>query len=265
MGITQVFGFSQISECFRWVGSSLPCAGAGGAAFRRTFINKLDEHGQPRLFDVVDRTSNQVTRTPLLTYVEDVATGDLYLDEEWHVLAVKCTAIALGNPIYALGTEVWYFTKTLLVVVTIAADAIKKIGTQVSQGELSTVGATCWEWLTETGSALGEGIWGIVSTPFFAIGVEFAALYGIFDQYRGRKWIAAIEHAWQRGASYKEDNQWPVHQENENCWDSFVQDIKKARTHYLANCFQVRGNIRDANIRVIRSEELSRSCPQSAH
>lgn len=257
MGITEVFGFSQVSECFRWIGSSLPCASSSSeAAFRRTFLNKLDDTGQPRMFDVVDRRTNQVTRTPLLSYVEDVATGDLYLDEEWHVLATKCAAVALGNPLYALGTEVWHFTKMLIVVGVVAMDAIKKMGEQFCQGDAEGAGATCWNWITETGSALSEGIWGMASTPFYALGVEFAALYGIFDQYRGRKWVAAIEHSWQKGASYKEDHEWPVRNENQHCWDSFVQDLKKARTHYLANCFQVRGNVRDANIRVIRSEAL---------
>ncbi len=264
-GITEIFGFSQMSECLRWIGSGLPYAGRNEPAFRRTFIHKLDDAGQPRLFDVVNRATNQITHTPLLSYIEDVSTGDLYLDEKWHLLATKCAAVALGNPLYALGTEICYLAKTLLVVSVFAIDAIKKLGPQLYQGELNAVASTCWNWFIKTGSSLAEGIWGMISSPFYAIGVECAALYGIFDQYRGRKWIATIEHSWQKGASYKANNQSPVHNENENCWDAFVHDLKIARTHYLANCFQVRGNVRDVNIRVIRSEALSRNCPQSAH
>lgn len=257
MGITEVCGFFRMSECIRWIGSSLPCSCSGTkAAFRRTFLNKLDMDGQPRMFDAIDRRTHQITRTPLLSYVEDVATGDLYLDEEWHVVATKCVAIALGNPLYALGTELWHLTKTILVVGVVAIDAIKRLGEQIGQGNLEVVGTIGWHWLVETARTVGEGIWGIVSTPFYAIGVEFAALYGIFDQYQGRKWVAAIEHSWQNGASYREDLEWPVRQENRNFWDAFVEDLKKSRTHYLANCFQVRGNVQDPNIRVIRSEAL---------
>lgn len=254
-GITDVFGFSQVSKCLRWIGSSLAYAGPSEAGFRRTFIHKLDDSGQPRLFDVVNRGTNQITHTPLLSYVEDVSTGDLYLDEKWYVLSTKCIAIALGIPLYALGTNAWCFAKTLLIVGVVAMDAIKKLGTQLYAGEFSDLGSTCWNWFTETGSALGEGIWGMVSTPFYAIGVEFAALYGIFDQYRGRKWVAAIERSWQKGTSYKNDNK--------DCLDALVRDPKTARIHYLANCFQVRGHVRHPKIRVIGFEPLSRNCPQA--
>ncbi len=259
-GITEVFGFSQISGCFHCIGSNLPCAHPGEAAFRRTFINKLDAAGRPRLFDVVDQSTNETTFTPLLSYVEDISTGDLYLDEEWYILAIKCAAVALGNPLYALGVEFWHFTKTVLIVGVVGLDAVEKLGAQLWQGELRAVVSTCWNWFAETGSVLGEGIWEMVVTPFYAIGVEFSAIYGIFDQYRGRKWVAAIERSWKKGVSYKEGSRGAVHNENESCWDAFVRRLKTLQIHYLANCFQKRGHVWDLNIRVIRSEELFRSC-----
>lgn len=258
-GITGVRGSPSINESFQSAPSSLPSVEEAQAAFRRTFINKLDEQGNPRFYNIIDLETGKPTggRDSLLSYIEDVATGNLYLDEDRSTVATKCIMIAfLGNPLYALTREVWALTKMLLVVSTIGLDTIRKLGEKFYEGNLQGIDSICWEAVCETGSALKEGIWGIVSTPFYAVGVELAALYGTFDQYRGRKWVAAIEHAWQNGVSYQEDHKEHVRNPDENRWVSFVRDVKQARVPYLANCFQVRGNIHQSDIRVIRSESL---------
>lgn len=255
-GITQVPGFSEVSSFFQWAGSILPCTRGENALFRRTIINKLDEQGQPKVYDVRIPGTQDTHRTTQLSYIQDVSTGDLYLDEEWQVIATKCVAIAIGNPLYAIGTEVFHLTKTMLVVGVVAMDAIKKIGENIYRAEYQKIGSSAWEWVEETAAALHEGIWDLLSTPIFALGVELAALYGIFDQYQGRKWVAAVEHAWQKGASYRLDHEKPPRNENDGWWTVLVNEIKSSRTHYLANCFQIRGNIHDRQVRVIRSEAL---------
>ena len=244
-GITAIQGsFSRINDFFQPASSSLLSVGQASAAFRRTFINKLDEQGQPRVYNLVDlKTGEASGRGSLLSYIEDVATGNLYLDEDRAVVATKCIMIALlGNPIYAVIKEGWHFAKMLLVISTIGIDTIRKLGEQFQEDKPKGIDSICWKAVCETGSALKEGIWGIVSTPFYAVGVELAAVYGIFDQYQGRKWVAAIERSWQNGVSYKEDLKQCVQSPGENAWDAFVRNSKQARIPYLARCFQVRDN-----------------------
>ncbi len=254
--LTGSFGFSQVGEFFNWVGSHLTCASSAEPAFRRTFINKLDDQGQPKVYTVIDKATRQERRTPLLSYIENVETGDLYLDEGMDVVAQKCAAIAIGNPFYAVGTIAWHVIKTPLLMTTIALDTIGKLGRHLVDGEIGSLGSVCLDGILESGKTLGQGIWGIVSTPFYAIGVEFSALYGIFDPYWGRTYVAAFEHDWQGKVSYREFFKKAPEVEGQHCWMKFVDDMKRARTSYLANCFQVRGNTHDARIRVIRTEAL---------
>jgi len=192
----------------------------------------------------------------MLSYIEDISTGDLYLDEVWHILAIKCAAVALGIPFYAVLVEVYYLIKTPLLLTALAFDMIQQVGKNLYEQKCNQLKSSLLDYLIETKTALTEGIWKMVSTPFYAIGMEFAAIYGIFDQYSGRKAVAAIEYSWQNHTSYKEQGACLAISGGENDWETFFTSLKKMHVNYLAKCFQVKANINDRHIRVVCSKPL---------
>ncbi|MBI2812494.1 MAG: hypothetical protein HYX67_16940, partial [Candidatus Melainabacteria bacterium] len=72
------------------------------SSFRRVHVTKKDAQGNMRFFNVKDASGN-VTRSPFLSYVEHIKTGDLQLDEPMDVVALKCVTIALSAPFYTFG------------------------------------------------------------------------------------------------------------------------------------------------------------------
>lgn len=251
---------ASLGHCFEWASGVLPCVQSANQAFRRVVVEKLRENGEVRVYTQTDTETGRVRSYTQVPYLEEIATGDLYRDEPRSVIATKCALIMCGTPLFALTMEVWHLVKMSLLVSFIAIKTIQHVLQRLCEGEFREIGSICWSALGETGSALAEGIWEVASTPFYAIGVEFSALYGLIDQYRGRKWVAAIEHSWQKGVSYKEDRRRDgaavARDPSEATCSSLFQDLKQGRLFYLANCFQVRGNTHDPRIRIVRSEAL---------
>jgi hypothetical protein len=157
-------------------------------------------------------------------------------------------------PIYVVGQLSWCTIKTAFEVGKTALDTLARVGQQLRQGEYCEGVTQVWRGLSQEMGILSHGLFEIIKAPLFGLGVELAALYGIFKPYHGRKFEAMIEKAWQQGASYKKDVRIEPHPCNKkNCWEDF-----DTRPFYLAYCFQVRGNVHDTQrISVIKREPLT--------
>ncbi len=234
------------------------------SAFRRVEVMKRDEMGNIKLYDsrkksddpTTGRSSLQNKKIAVLSYIEDIKTGDLYLDELDYVVAFKCALIALAMPLYTVGKIGWEAVRTPFEIGTIALDTLHQIGQQMLLGRLYESALLARDGLSQVSETLGSGLFEIVKAPLFLLGAELAAIQGIFKPYHGRKFEAMIEKAWQNGISYKEDFRKIPVREGEDCWQAFKTDILNLRTFYLAHCFQVRGNVSDARISVIRRTPL---------
>lgn len=226
------------------------------SAFKRVKVTKRDESGNIRFFNVKDPDTGETRSVSELTYIEDIKTGDLYLDEPTYTVATKCFCVVLGMPFYTVGKMVWHAVKTPLEIGSIAIDAILKVGQLFLSGNYTEGAKEAYCTLQRTFEVLSTGLFEIKKAPFFGLGCALTALYGVFKPYHGRKFEALLENAWQQGSSHKEDFRNVPARPDENCLTAFVKDLRDSHTFYLAHCFQIRGNIRNPLITINSREPL---------
>lgn len=223
-------------------------------AFRRVHVMKRGADGNIKLYDV--KVDGETRRVGVLSYIEDIKTGNMYLDEPGYIVSFKCALIALGMPLYTTGKMAWHLFKTPIEITAIAIDTIVRVGQLLVRQRLQEGATEMRRGLFQIADTFGTGLFEIIKAPLFGLGMELAALYGIFKPHHGRKFEAMVESAWQKGASYKDDFRNIPPRENETCWEAFMKDIKEARPFYLAHCFQVRGNTAEPRVIVIRRDAL---------
>jgi len=222
------------------------------AAFQRVHVMKKDENGSIKLYDVKDKITGETNRTAILTYIEDVKTGELYMDEEAHVVAFKCALVVLGMPFYTLGKMVWHAVKTPLEIGALALNILAEAGSDFAQGKLYEGSTLLRKGLIQSSEKLGNGVYEIIKSPIFGIGAAFGGICGVIKPFRGRTIEARVENAWQNGVSHKNDFRNIPPRAGENCLQAFFKDVLDSRPFYLAHCFQIRGNTHDPSVTVIR-------------
>lgn len=244
------------SDLFTDLITAFPCARSADAAFERVYLNKLDETGEPKTYKINDRVTGEPVYTTTLSYIENRTTGDFYLDEPETVVRGKCAALILGIPFYTAGFMAWNVTKTALMTFLTGIDAFKQLGEQLASADIEQGCHLFQRQICTIPSILANGIWTVVSAPIYAVAAELSACVGLVDPYLGREWEAAVEYRWQKRLSYREDFSKIPKRPSETCWEAFMKDLVDARGCYLANCFQVRGNVANREIRVLRREAI---------
>ncbi len=225
-------------------------------SFRRVHVQKRDEAGNIKTYQSKDPTTNEIRQIQTLSYVEDIQTGAMYLDEPHYVTSVKCALIAFANILYTSGKVVWYAVRAPIVIAAVAAEAISKAAKEFSMGRCLESATELKKGWTKSCDLGVESLFEIIKCPIFGLGVELSAIYGIFRPYFGRKFVGKLENAWLGGISYKQSfNRIPA-REGETCLEAFSKDIQSSHPYYLAQCFQVRGNVNDPRIIVIKREPL---------
>jgi hypothetical protein len=221
------------------------------AAFRRVHLMKKDAAGNIKFYDkkekIVDLATGErrevTRRVAELTYIEDVKSGDIYLDESRFDVAVKCALIALIMPFYVAARIGWHGAETFFQMSVVVVDMI-------ADPRGFEAGRRCAQLSQE----LGEGLFKVAQASLFGSGCGLGAAYGIFKPYHGRRCVAILENAWLRGVSYKRDLRNIPARPNEDCLTACVKDVRTAEAFYLAYCFQLRGNVNEPRIVVIRRE-----------
>jgi hypothetical protein len=245
----------QFQQLFSSIGSffSSLCESTD-SAFRRVHVMKRGEDGNIKFYDVKDKVTGEVKRTPLVTYIEDVRTGEMYLDEEAWIVSIKCALVALGMPFYTVGKMTWHAFKTPIEIAAVASNILVEAGRNFSQCRFYEGFANLRNACIVLPEVFGNGLYEIVKAPIFGFWAILTGLYGIPKPYHGRKIEAIIERAWENGISFKDDFRNIPPREGEGCLEAFAKDIMQTRPFYLAYCFQVRDNTRDPRIVVIRRE-----------
>src|ERR1700722_1105444 len=246
--------FLQIQEFFSSLASVCEKT---NTAFRRVHVMKTGEDGHIKSYDIRDEKTGKIIRsTSIVSYIEDIRTGNLYLDEEAYVVAFKCFLLVFAIPFYTVGKMAWHLFKLPFEIGVVAFDTLVKSGQQFALQR-------CYEGIHEMRRGFlqgveiaGDELIEVVKAPLFGLGAELAAIGGMIKPHRFRAWEAIVENRWQNGISYKEDFRNIPPREGENCWQAFVKDIQEKRPFYLAYCFQVSGNVNDPCIHVIRRAPL---------
>lgn len=242
------------------------------SVFRRVQLMKEDADGNFKYYDsketITDPVTNEKKIIPkkvcVLSYIEDVKTGDLYLDEPEYIIAVKCALCALGIPFYAFAKVLWHAIKTPLQINAIGIDAICRALQHLTSDAPYDAAADLKQRMNQMSEVLYAGLFEIIKAPLFALGCELASICGVFKPYHGRKFEALVEKAWQNDASYKIDFRNIPARSGEDCWTAFkmdcwtafVKDFKDTPPFYLAHCFQVRGNVNDPRVVILNRSHL---------
>jgi hypothetical protein len=232
---------------------ALPCSNPAEPAFESVAISKLHRNGQVKVYEIINPVTGEKSQQTIRKAILDRTTGDLYLDEKEYVVRAKCLAIMLGMPFYTLSTIGWHLTKLPIVVAVVAFDALKQIPSRWCDLTLNAAWNGFREKVYQITVLSAKEVFEVVKAPFYFIAAECAACVGVVNPYLGRKWVGKVEYSWQNQRSYKEDFRKIPARPDESCWEAFVTDLIQSRAFYLAYCFQVRGNLSDKNVRLIRS------------
>lgn len=182
-------------------------------------------------------------------YIQELSTGDLYQYEPLNKLATKSFGIMLGTPFYTAGMMITNLIRVVVDVCRLVWKIFADFGSiWKEKGGVAAFAHVFSTLLFELPVAVTHDLWRVVRSPFYGIGLFFAAFYGTFAPLEGRKWIAKVENGWHEGASFRNDVRYHggCLQACENfqvskMWENFNANS----VFYLGYCMQVRGNINE--------------------
>lgn len=167
--------------------------------------------------------------------------GMRYVHEEMGVTAIKCFMLLIGTPIF-LGLNIfWHALRTPIA--TLAAPLVSLVKLIRNPTWIQTK-EFVKDLLWNIPLFFIKGMWNIVRAPFYAIAMEFAALYGVFKPIEGRSLIAKIERGWHR-LSRVEDIRYEEKEVDCSLILKVAGDKDFHATFYLAHCMQPFGNLSD--------------------
>jgi hypothetical protein len=181
-------------------------------------------------------------------YTWDRRTGDLYcagdkIDDTKQIIQKKCLKVFAAAPFFSCGQILFHLGRILVSTAKIAFKALKEFGRVVYYQGIKRAFNVLWQanWviLKANLSYASE----IARSIIFGLAVQGAAFYGLINPFEGRKWVAKIENHWQHGISWKKDIK-------------IVENLKEAKVCYLAQCFQVRDNLNNPDLIIVRKGEL---------
>jgi hypothetical protein len=169
-------------------------------------------------FEHTNRKKGQVEDRFEIVHLES---GKRYLHENVSTIAAKCALLALG----IIGYFALYLSFHLL----------RMTVTTIKDPSINT---------------FLEGVRNVIRAPFYILGMEFGALYGIFNPLEGRAVLASCERLLHE-RSHREDA--CLDTEFNDCsslWDALSRPDYSA-TFYVAPCMQSYGAVEDPHIQKI--------------
>lgn len=180
-------------------------------------------------------------------YLADRKKNDVYWAEEKEVVQAKCALLFFVTPLFAAAKMIYAVINT---VVQIAKNIFLSLHL-LSQGDFSK----SFEKLTECSKIGGKGLWEIVKAPLFCISYQSVALYGLYNPFRARKYIAQIEQIWNYNIPFlpgikeckKIDKKWAETLDRHSCFSTtqaISSLIAQKAPVYIAPCLQPRGSLK---------------------
>lgn len=174
----------------------------------------------------------------------DLKTQNRYSHENMSITAVKCFELVIGIPFYLATYIGWNIIRIPLVALGTILVSLGRLIAHPNKVQ-------CVQLLKDIAwtapKRIVEDIWTVVRAPFFAIAMEFAAIYGIFKPVEGRKMIGQIERPWHQ-YSRKHDVRYVDPNQDPLFLLKALADKDFDRTFYLAECMQPYGNLNDPHI-----------------
>ena len=226
------------------------------STFRRVHVMKRDEQGNIKLYNVKDKVTGESKTVNVLSYIEDIETGSMQLDEPAYIISAKCALLILGVPLYTVGRMSWHLFKTHFEISMLIINTLKKASKPCAIERFYEAAVEMRRGLSQIPGMLGNGLFEIFKDVLLGAGAELASIYGVVRPYQGRWFEQIIEHHWQNGAHYKNDFRYVPPRAGENCCEAFIKDVKDAHPCYLAHCFQIRNNVNNPHVVVIRRDAL---------
>lgn len=200
---------------------------AGWATYTVPFLHRSGE--KEARYEVIDLKTEPKVR---------------YLHEPMYVTACKCAGLVIGIPFFLMASISWHLIRTpITALVTLCISLGRALSYRDKAHTIQFLKDLVWT----VPKGIVEGIWMIVRAPFYAVAMEFAALYGVFRPLEGRKAVAAIERGW-----HQMPRTYDVRYAD---WDSDRSFVLKALgdkdfngTFYLAFCMQPLGTLDDPHI-----------------
>lgn len=184
-------------------------------------------------------------------YVMENSTGDLYgMQNQSHrppsrlIIALKSATLFAGVAPYAICMVVWRIINFSADVFEIAVCVPSQFAADYQiKGMVTALSNGVFHPLTDLLHSFAENVTKVVRTPFYAIAMAFAAIYGILIPFEGMKLISRVEKAWHNNVSHRSDIRYI-----RGSWLSttLCEDFKLARSgtvFYLGYCMQKRGNL----------------------
>jgi hypothetical protein len=193
------------------------------------------------LFDFVRDTSGNPVRYSPREFIMDASTGDVYnagCDNSQVAVAFKCAMLGLlGIPIFTSANIVWNVIKIALDIGRIAVETIQKIGGALAECKFCDAGRILIKGVLWTlPKYLLKDISAIISAPLYALGLELAAIYGLFSPFEGRKLFTAIEDHWCSGKTMDIVDM-------EDSSKVPLKDMLHKTAFHFAQCFRRQGNV----------------------
>lgn len=181
------------------------------------------------------------------SYVMEVSTQDLYpgQDEPW-VISGKAIAVIVGIIPYCLAIMVANLIKVVLDFSSIVWKGVPQLVSDFSsKGCVAAVGNFFARAICIVPLEIGEGLFRIVRSPFYAVAMMCATVYEIVRPLEGRVWISELETRWHQGATYKDDARllWP--ENTGSHWVEWASALASGKVYFLAFCMLKRGNLND--------------------
>ncbi len=166
-----------------------------------------------------------------------------YWHEPMAITALKCFELLIGIPLYLALYTSWHLLRTpITAVATLVSSFSKFVCHPCKSGKQFLVDLV---WTIP--KILIQGIWTIVRAPFYAIAMEFAALYGLFRPCQGKALVGQAERAWHQKVRTKDIRY--VDPEAEPFYLAKALGKKDfSDTFFLAFCMQSYGNLSDGHI-----------------
>ena len=151
----------------------------------------------------------------------DLSSNLRYYQEPTRVTAFKCFELFIGTPFYFMGYTALHFVRLFTVPI-----ANLSIG------------------------AFFKELWGIVKIPFLFLGMQFAALYGIFRPLSGRVLFGKLEGMLHAGKTRRDQENLDKKERRsvaEVAHDLFVAE-KSKKTSFIGFCMQPLGKKEEPHI-----------------
>ncbi len=123
------------------------------------------------------------------------ATSELSSPESIGKISTRCFGLLVTTPLFALARMVYYAARLIFEVIKTTFQAFWAIGKQTAQdGLITAIIVNVKDFAIKGTLRFLANLWEVIRTPYYALGIEIAALEGAFvDPLKGSRKVAHIE------------------------------------------------------------------------